>query len=139
MPHGAAISIATPVAGAGFVYRPGGAVEPVLVAVCFEVVTSNAVAARIPMLDFLDPNGGIVARVQAPFTLAATHTALVTFGLGLQQYGANNAVALGVGIPPIRLYAGMAVAGSLAAVDAGDRIRTIRGYVEQYLPAPAPM
>lgn len=139
MPDNAPIALPNPPAGQSFRYRPGGAVETVLVAVCFQVVTSAAVAARIPTLDFLDPLGGIVARVQAPFTLAATHTSFVTFGVGLQQYGANNAAALGAGIPTVRLIAGMAVRGSLAAVDGADQISLVRGYVRQYVSTAEPV
>ncbi len=70
---------------------------------------SGNAATRIPFFEVLDWSGAIVCMVQTPYTLIATNVSQVSFGVGVQQFGANSAAAMGAGIPPLRLGDGMRV------------------------------
>lgn len=125
-------TVSDPGAGNPFAYKIGGAAEQQLLVVTFVATTSVAVAARVPVVDFLDPSNVIFARVALPFTLTASHSAVVTFAVGLQQFGANNADSMGAGLPPLRLYAGLTVQGGLLAQQAADTIADVRLFLAQW-------
>jgi hypothetical protein len=126
------VALAAPPAGQALTYTVPGAVEQEVLAVSFTYTASAAPANRVPFVQFLDQGGGIVCEVATPFLLVATNVARVTFGVGMQQFGANSAARLGAGIPPLRLGDGMRVRLSATAIAAADTITGARLFVRQW-------
>ncbi len=126
------IALANPAAGQPLTYVVPGAVEVEVLAVSFTFTAAAAVANRVPFVRFLDTSGVAVADVAAPFLLVATNVARVTFGVGVQQFGANSAVRIGAGIPALRLGDGMRVQLGATAIAAADTITAARLFVRQW-------
>lgn len=125
-------SLSDPGAGNVFTYRIGGACEQLLQVVTFVAVTSVAVADRRPVVDYLDPGGVIFYRVALPFKLTAGKTSVVSFAVGVNQFGADDAGSMGAGLPPLRLYSGVTVQGGLLNQQAADELGDCRLFVEQW-------
>lgn len=125
-------TVSDPGAGNTFAYKIGGACEQLLQAVTFVAVTSIAVADRRPVVDYIDPGGAIFYRVALPFKLTAGKTSVVSFGVGVNQFGADDAGSMGAGLPALRLYSGMTVQGGLLGMQGADELSDCRLFVEQW-------
>lgn len=132
--HGSAepVALGNAVAGQPLTYTVPGAVEQAILSVSFTYTCSNAAANRVPFVRFLDQSATAFCDVGAPFPLVANNVARVTFGVGVQQFGANSAVRLGAGIPKMRLADGLRVQLGASAMAAGDRITAARLFVHQW-------
>lgn len=126
------VALPDPAAGAALTVTVPGAVEWQVLAASFTYTASGAAANRIPFIRFIDQTGVAVADVGAPFLLVATNVSRITFGVGVQQFGANSAVRIGAGIPALRLGDGMQVQLGATAIAAGDTITDARLYVKQW-------
>ncbi len=123
---GVPVSLGSPAAGLGFEYEPAGHGPARVLAVTFQLVTAVAVAARAPVVSFLDGSGNAVAQVAAPFTQAASFTCLYSFTVGGVQYGANNAAHIGGPLPKLTIDSRITLAVTVAAVQAADQISKVR-------------
>lgn len=103
-------------------YTVPGAVQVDVYSVSFTYTASAAAGTRTVRLEFVDDAGNVFAPVAAAFTIIATNAATFTFGVGVQQYGANSAAYIGAGIPPVRLVDGMGFRVRCANADSGDTI-----------------
>lgn len=132
--HGSrvAISLGSPAAGQPLNYTPPRSVEQAVLAVSFTYTCSAGVANRVPFVRFVDQSGVAFCEVATPFLLVATNAARVTFGVGMQQFGANSAARLGAGIPELRLGDGLAVQLGATAMAAADTITNARLFVAQW-------
>lgn len=126
------VSLGNPAAGQALTRAVPGAVEWEIQSVSFTFTAAAAVANRIPFLQVLDTGGVAVCEVATPFLLVATNVARVTFGVGIQQFGANSAIRLGAGIPALRLGDGMRIVLGATAMQGADTITAARMYVRQW-------
>ncbi len=126
------IALGSPAAGAALTATVPGAVEWEILAATFLYTGSSNAATRVPTINFLDWAGTIFCQAQTPYTLTASHTAQVTFGVGIEQFGANNATSLGAGIPPMRIGDGLRVQLTAALIDTADTITAARIFVRRW-------
>lgn len=125
------ITVGAPAAGAGFTHVVPGAATQRVVTVSFRLVNAVAAANRIPRVEFLDAAGNVFAAVAAPFVTTSGVTSRFTFGVGLNQYGANDAAQIGGPLPDLELIAGLAVRVAVASINAADQIDGAALFVEQ--------
>lgn len=125
-------TVPTPAAGAGFSFTDPGTMESIVSACSFRLVTDANVADRIVVFSFTDGSGTAIFPVAAPFTQAASKTTDYTFAVGIQQFGANDAANIGVGIPPLKLRSGLGVKVTIVAVQATDQVSAIRLGLSQW-------
>lgn len=126
------ITVGAPAAGSGFTHAVPGATFQRVRVVSFLLTTDGNAASRLPRVEFLNAAGDVFAAVAAPFTLAASLAARFTFGIGLNQYGANNAAQIGGPLPDVLLESGLAVRVAIASVQAGDQVSGSSLFVDQY-------
>ena len=125
------VSLPTPAAGSALTYTAPTATEQLVICVSFLFTTSNAVATRVPYMAFLDQSGTSIAEIATPYTFTASNAGQVTFGLDVQQFGANNGARIGCAIPPVVLADGMQFKLTAALIDTADTITKARMYVKQ--------
>lgn len=125
------VTIGSPAVASGFTYRFSGAEVTKLISVSFVVVTDANAASRIPRVEFLDSTGAVFFAVAAPFTQAATKTTRYNFGIGVEQFGANDAAQMGAGLPEFHLTENEAIRVAVAAIQAGDQLSGIHLFVDQ--------
>lgn len=125
------VTVSTPAAGAGVTFKYSGSEFWRVRAVCFQLVTSNAVANRIGYLDFLDGDGKRLGRFSSGYTQTASLTTVYTFGLGMNVYGANAAASIGAPLPELWLRKGCSLSVGVTAIDAGDQISAVRVTLDQ--------
>lgn len=125
------ITVGSPAAGAGFTHPVPGAATQRIRTVSFRLVNAAAAANRIPRVEFLDAAGAVFAAVAAPFKTTTGVTSRFTFGIGLNQYGADDAAQIGGPLPDLELIAGLAVRVVVGAMNAGDQIDGAALFVEQ--------
>lgn len=87
-------------------YTVPGSVQVDVLSVSFLYTASSDAGTRTVRLEFLDGAGNVFAAAASPFTMVASDATTFTFGVGMQQFGANSAKYIGTGIPPIRLCDG---------------------------------
>jgi hypothetical protein len=121
-----------PAAGAPFAYTIPGTVEQELLAVSFTYTASAAAATRRPVIRFLDYGGRPFAEIGTPFTITATNVSRVTFGLYVNQFGANNSARMGAAIPPLRLGDGLSFEVTADAIAAADTITAVAFFVRKW-------
>jgi hypothetical protein len=126
------VALPSPAAGAALTYTVPGAVQMEVVAITFLFTASGNAATRIPFVSFLDQSGSTFCKVNTAYNFTASNNGQVTFGQGLDQFGANNAASMGASIPEIRLVDGLRVRVSADAIDGSDTITAARMYVCQY-------
>ena len=122
----------TPAVATGFAYTVPGTVDQLVVAVSFQLVTDGNAADRLVTFQFVDYDGTSYAPVAAPFTQAASLTTLYTFAVGIQQFGADDAAAIGCGIPPVKLPSGCGVKVTLGSVQVGDQVSAVALLLNQW-------
>lgn len=129
--QGEPITVGSPAAGLGFTYTvPGSEVQRVM-GVSFVLVNAVAVASRIPRVEYVDGSGTVFFAVAAPFVTTSGKTARFNFGVGLNQFGADDAAQIGAGLPPFTLTAGNSVRVAVTAINASDQISGVHVFVEQ--------
>lgn len=119
------IRVASPAAGAGFSYRANqGATENVR-AIRFQLVTSAAVANRVPRLELQDGDGLAVLAIEATAAQAASLTQQFTFlvGLGAVLVGAGTRIA--DPLPDIFMPDGTSWVCIVGGIDAADQISAV--------------
>jgi len=126
------VTLGAPAAGAALTYTIPGSVELEVLSISFTYTASGNAADRIPFLQFLDTSGVSVGDYGTPYKLVASDASRVTFAVGIQSFGADSAVRMGTGIPPLRLGDGMRVRVTATAIDAADTITAARMYVRQW-------
>ena len=119
------VLVPSPAAGAGFTFTPSGRNFNRIRTVCFQVVTSSAVASRIVYLDVIDGGGSRLGRFSSGFTQTASLTTIYTFGLGMNVYGADAAASLGAPLAPLWLELGGRVTVGITAVDSSDQVSDV--------------
>jgi hypothetical protein len=107
-------------------------VEEELLSVSFMLTCSADVNNRLPWIAFFDWAQVPFAVVGAPFTFVANDTTQVTFGVGLNQFGANSAVRVGAPIPALRLGDGLSWQVWADGMTSNDRIYNVRAFVRQW-------
>lgn len=122
----------SPAAGGGFTYAPPEAVRFKVAAVSFQLVTAVAVATRLVSLDLLDGASNIIGRFSAGFTQSASKTSVYTFAAGINEYGANDAAAIGAPLPDLWLPDGSSIAVNVGAVQAADQVSAVVVTLRQY-------
>lgn len=125
-------SFGNPAAGTGLTYKVPGAVEQELLSISFVYAAAAGGGVRTPFIRFLDWQGVAFCDVAAPFTIAATFTSRVTFAVGINQFGANNAASIGAPIPPMRLGDGLSFIVQALAIQAGDTITQASMFLAQW-------
>jgi hypothetical protein len=126
------VVLASPAAGAALTVTVPGAVQWEIQSVSFLYTASANAATRIPFVSFLDQTGKTFCKANTAYTITANNNSQVTFGQGLDQFGANNSASMGASIPEIRLVDGLRIQVSADAIDAADTITVARLYVCQY-------
>lgn len=105
----------------------------VVQAVSFELVCAAGGAVRTPRLSWLADEQVPFAQALAPFTIAATNTAQVTFAADVQQAGANNGPTIIAPMPELVLLPGWELKLDVVAGAAGDTVENVRAYVQRYM------
>jgi hypothetical protein len=126
------VTVGAPAVATGFTHRVPGATVQRIRSVSFVLVADANAANRIARVEYLDAAGAVFAAVAAPFTVTANITSRLTFGIGIQQFGANAAAQIGGPLPDLLLQAGLAVRVAVAAIQAGDQISGASLFVDQY-------
>lgn len=130
---GQIVAVDSPAAGAGRSYTYSTSEYHMLRTLCFQVVTSSAVANRIVYLDLIDGAGNRIIRSSAGFTQTASLTTVYSFGTHLGAYGANAAASIGCGLPPVWLHPGAKFTIGVTAIDTGDQVSAINAsYAQVY-------
>lgn len=131
--HGAheVVGLSSPAAGAALTYIVPGAVQQQVLSVSFTYTASAQAANRVPFVRFLDAGGVPFCDVGTPYVLVASDSSRVTFGVGVQQFGADSAARIGAAIPEMWLQDGLRLQISATAIDAADTITNARLYVCQ--------
>lgn len=124
-------TIGSPAAGQGFTYQLPKTCLAVVRSVSFTLVNAVAAASRIPRLEYLTSEGSVFAAFAAPFTLTSGQTSRFTFAVGCNQFGANDAAAIGCPIPGYVLEDGAAIRVAVAAVNAADQISGVFVFLDQ--------
>jgi hypothetical protein len=120
------VALLDPAAGQPVTYVPSqGEIECVR-AVTFLLTTSNAVAARRAVVRFLDGQGVPVAVCASPFTLAASKSQRVSLYVGGEQFGANDAGAVGGPLYERWLDGLLTLQVTADLLAAGDKISELR-------------
>ncbi len=125
-------AIPTPAVATGFTYTVPGTVLERVMSLSFVLVADANAANRICRVEYLAANGDVFASVAAPFTVTAAITSRLTFGVGLQQFGANAAAQIGGPLLPIKLRSGLSVRVAVLNVQVGDQISVAYLSVEQW-------
>lgn len=128
--------VAQPAAGAGFSYQvTQGAVEN-LRAVRFQLVTSAAVANRVPRLELQDGDASVVLAIEATAAQAASLTDSYLFlaGVGVQLTGASGRIVLP--LPDVFTPPGFAWVLTVGAVDAADQVSGVQVFTELFPEGP---
>lgn len=120
-----------PAAGAGFSSTYALSEFWMPRSLCFQLVTSSAVATRIVSLDIIDGAGRKMGRFSSGFTQTASLTTVYTFATDISVYGANAAASIGAPIPELWLHPGCKLQVNIAAVDTGDQVSAINLVVDQ--------
>lgn len=128
----AAIALPSPPTGQWLYVVVPGAVEWTLLGLSFDLVNAVAAANRQPFLSIEDTEGRPFFQSAPPFHTTSGVTSRISYGVGIQQFGANDAAKIGASIPPIRLYAGLVIVAAVDNMNAGDRIRVAGMLVEQW-------
>lgn len=118
--------IATPAAGAGVAHSVPGQFVYRVDAIAFQLVTSAAVANRIPVIDYVDPDGNIVYEVSAALAVAAGATVNV---FAMTAYAPTIRTATGgsyVALPDTLLKPMWQIQVNVGAIDVADQISKIR-------------
>lgn len=131
-PASAFVQFSQPAAGEGLTYEPQGAVVTALDVVTAQLVTSSATASRIPTLTINGPGGVTAGVFPCGFTVAASKTVRVTWGVGLVSTGANDGPTITVPIPQYVLEVGTQVVLSVTAEDVGDQVGLAVATVRQW-------
>jgi hypothetical protein len=133
------VVVGPPAAGPAAVYTVPGAVQVEILAVSFLYTASANAATRTPLIQFLDQTGVAFCEVGAPFTITANTASQVTFGVGIVQFGANNAARMGAGIPRLRLEDGLQMSVTANLINVTDTITNVRLFVVKTLTYPPPL
>lgn len=120
------VTLPAPPAGQGLAFSIAQSEASELLGVSFTVVTSAGVANRAARVELRDSTGVPLAAVAAPFVQTATKTSRYTFAPGLQQFGANDAVAIGGPLPAWVIDGRITIAVVIAAIQAADQISDAR-------------
>lgn len=126
------VALSSPAAGAALTYTVPGATQLAVLSASFTYTASANAANRIPFISFLDQSGVPVGKFASPYKLVANDVSRVSFGVGVDQFGADSAANMGCGIPELRLRDGMQVQLSAAAINATDTLTLARLYVRQW-------
>jgi len=126
------VPLDAPAAGQGFTFPIGGAVEVEVLSAAFTFTAAAAVANRRPFIEFVDTFGNTFYRAAPSVTIAATFATVVSFGVGTNEYGTASGPSMGVPIPALRLYNGLAVIGGADAIQGADTFTNIVLYVRQW-------
>lgn len=102
-------------------------------AVTFELDCAAGGAARTPRLTWLADEDVPFAQALAPFTIAATNVAQVTFAADVQQAGAANGPTIIAPMPELTLLPGWELELDVVAGAAGDTVKNVRVYLQRYV------
>lgn len=121
-----------PAAGANFSATVPGEYEYRIDALRFDLVTSAAVANRIPVIDFVHPDGYFQYEVSAANTLPAGSAVSV---YAMSQYAPSLRTATGgnyVALPDTVLKPMWKIQVNIGAIDVADQISNVRLRVWRY-------
>ena len=137
-PSSAIVPLVNPAAGASRAYSPPGSEITLVRSVTCLLATSVTVAARVPTLTFSYADGTVFGVFPSDFTVAASKTVRVTWGIGLAISGANDGPYINVPIPEYRLEVGNTLTIGADAIDTTDQLSGCVVTVEQW-PVRAPI
>lgn len=120
-PLSAVVPLKDPAAGAAVTFSNPGAVVSELQTITAKLVTSSAVAVRVPYLTVSGPGGAVLGTFPAGFTYAASKTVVITWGVGLVSFGANDGTRAVQPIPAYVLEVGYTVTITADLIDAADQ------------------
>lgn len=129
---GSSVPLNTPAAGQSAKYVPSERGRECVVAATFTLTTAVAVADRYARVVYLDRQGRTIYLAQSPFKRQASGTQVASFGLGGDQFGADNAAAVGGPLPELWLSGAEKVQLSLLNIQAADTITHALLWVAEY-------
>lgn len=97
-----------------------------LVAVTFRLVTSAAVATRVPIVSVTDGAGVAIIVCPAGKSTAAGLTTDYTFAVGLGEWDIASTTQAAGPLPPLPLGDGDSITITVSAIDVGDQISRVR-------------
>lgn len=125
------VTVGSPAVALGFTHDiPFSEIQRVL-GISFQLVTDANAANRIARVEYLNASGAVFFTVASPFTVTASLTSRLNFGVGLQQFGANAAAQIGGPLPDFPLCGGLAVRVAVASIQVADQVQGISLYVAQ--------
>lgn len=120
------IAAPQPAPGAGVTVAVPESECQMLVAVTFRLVTSAAIATRVPIVSVLDGSGVAVAACPSGKSTAATLTTDYSFLVGVGEWDAASTTNAAGPLPPLMLDAGDSITITVSAIDAGDQLSRVR-------------
>lgn len=97
-------------------------------AVCLELACAAGGAARVARVRMFSGDAVPFVEVLAPFTVAATNTARITFARDVQPAGANNGPSIVTPLPVLTLLPGWSLTVDVLNGAAGDHVTQARLY-----------
>jgi hypothetical protein len=109
-------------ATAGMTYVIPHTVRVRVAAVTFTLTAAAGGGVRRPAVLFVDGTGQTVVAAGSPFTRSAGAASVFSFGVDLEQFGANDAAIIGAGLPRVALPDNVAVVVSVVGAQAADKL-----------------
>jgi hypothetical protein len=126
------VIIGAPPVATGFTHNVPGASRQRIVTLSFVLFTDANAANRLPRIDYNDSAGNAFFSVGAPFSTPANSTGRYSFGIGVMQFGANAAAAIGGPLPDVRLSVGLSISVAVVGIQVGDQVDGISLFVDQW-------
>ena len=102
-------------------------------AVSFELDCAAGGGVRTPRLAWFADDTAPFAQVLAPFTIAASNAAQVTFAADVQPAGQDNGPTIVAPLPELMLLPGWTLALDVVDGAAGDTVTNVRVYLQRYI------
>lgn len=117
-------------------YKPATGYIERLVALSFLFTAVGGATARNPRVSIEDAAGAIFGQSVAAFTVAAGSASQLTFGVGLNDAGANNLGSIVAPLPDVQLAQGFIVVVDVINGLAADTVGTVLLTVERFSSSP---
>lgn len=104
--------------------------------VSFLLTAVGGVTLRQGVVSFLDEGGVVFSAACSPFTVAAGKASQLTFAVGANNGGANDAAAIVTSLPPIFLQPGYSIQLTISGGVVADTVEAVRVLTDRFSTAP---
>lgn len=126
------VALDNALATTGMTYAIPHTVRVRVAAVTFTLTAAAGGGVRRPVVSYVDGTGATVVAAGSPFTRSAGAASVFSFGVDLEQFGANDAAIIGAGLPRVALPDNMQIVVSVVGAQAADMLTFGRLLLAQY-------